>query len=103
MLDAITDVPPPVNEPLRGFAPDSAERTALEQRLAQLAGERVELTMTISGEQRLSDGERIEVVQPHRKEAVLGTLSNATTADVKDAIEAARAAAPGWQQMAYDD
>jgi 1-pyrroline-5-carboxylate dehydrogenase len=103
MFDAITDVPPPVNEPVRSFAPGSAERTALEQRLKQLAGERVELPMTIGGEQRLPDGERIEVVQPHRKASVLGTLSNATAVDVQDAIAAARVAAPGWQRMSYDD
>jgi 1-pyrroline-5-carboxylate dehydrogenase len=54
----------------------------------------VELTMTIGGEQRLAGGERIEVVQPHRKASVLGTLSNATAVDVRDAIAAARAAAP---------
>jgi 1-pyrroline-5-carboxylate dehydrogenase len=94
MFDAITNVPAPVNEPVRSFAPGSAERAALEQWLKQMAGERIELTMTIRGEQRLADGERIDVVQPHRKAAVLGTLSNATAADVKDAIEAARAAAP---------
>jgi 1-pyrroline-5-carboxylate dehydrogenase len=103
MFDAITDVPPPLNEPVRSFAPGSADRTALEQRLKQMAGERVELTMTIGGDQRLSDGERIEVVQPHRKASVLGTLSNATAADVQDAIAAARAAAPGWQRLSFDD
>jgi 1-pyrroline-5-carboxylate dehydrogenase len=103
MFDAITDVPPPVNEPVRSFTPGSAERSALEQRLKQMAGERVELTMTIGGEQRLAGGERIEVVQPHRRSAVLGTLSNAAATDVQDAIAAARAAAPGWQRMSYDD
>src|SRR5205823_11007876 len=45
----------------------------------------------------------IEVVQPHRKDAVLGTLTNARADDVREAIEAARAAAPGWQTMSYDD
>jgi 1-pyrroline-5-carboxylate dehydrogenase len=103
MFDAITDVPAPVNEPIRSFAPGSAERTALEQRLKQMAQERVELTMTIGGEQRLAGGEGIAVVQPHRKASVLGTLSNATAADVRDAIAATRAAAPGWQRMSYDD
>jgi 1-pyrroline-5-carboxylate dehydrogenase len=103
MIDAITDVPPPVNEPVHNFAPGSGERTALEARLKQLAAERVELSMTIGGEQRLADGDRVEVVQPHRKDAVLGTLTNATAHDVRDAIEAARAAAPGWRRMSYDD
>ena len=38
MFDAITDVPPPVNEPVRSFAPGSGERTALEQRLKRFSG-----------------------------------------------------------------
>ena len=103
MFDAISQVPPPYNEPIHDFAQGSAERTALEARLKQIAGERVELTMTIGGEQRLGGGEAIDVVQPHRKTAVLGTLGNATADDVRAAVEAARAAAPAWQRMSYDD
>jgi 1-pyrroline-5-carboxylate dehydrogenase len=103
MFDAVTEVPTPINEPVHSFAPGSAERSALEARLKQLAAERVELTMTIGGEQRLADGEQIDVVQPHRKDSVLGSLSNAGPDDVRDAVEAARVAAPGWQRMSYDD
>jgi 1-pyrroline-5-carboxylate dehydrogenase len=94
MIDAVTDVPPPLNEPVHSFAPGSAERTALEARWEQLAAERGELPKSKDGAPRLADGDPIEVVQPHRKDAVLGTLSNATPDDVRDAIEAARAAAP---------
>jgi len=103
MFDAITEVPAPVNEPVHSFAPGSPERSALEARLKQQAAERVELSMTIGGEQRLGGGEPVDVVQPHRKDAVLGTLTNATPDDVRDAIAAARTAAPGWQRMSYDD
>jgi 1-pyrroline-5-carboxylate dehydrogenase len=103
MIDAVTDVPAPVNEPPNNFAPGSPERSALEERLKQLASERAELTMTIGGEHRLGGGEPIDVVQPHRKDAVLGTLNNATADDVRAAIDAARDAAPGWQRMSYDD
>jgi 1-pyrroline-5-carboxylate dehydrogenase len=103
MFNAVTQVPPPVNEPVHDFAPGSAERAAIEERLKQLAAERVELTMTIGGEQRLGGGEPLDVVQPHRKDAVLGTLRNATPDDVRDAVESARAAAPAWQRMSYDD
>jgi 1-pyrroline-5-carboxylate dehydrogenase len=103
MIDAITDVPAPVNEPPNNFAPGSPERSTLEERLKQLASERAELTLTIGGEQRLGGGEPIDVAQPHRKDAVLGTLNNATADDVQAAVDAAREAAPGWQRMSYDD
>ena len=103
MFDAVTQVPPPVNEPVHDFAPGSAERAALEETLKQLAAERVDLTMAVGGEQRAGGGEPIDVVQPHRKDAVLGTMHNATPADAADAVEAARAAAPAWRRMSYDD
>jgi 1-pyrroline-5-carboxylate dehydrogenase len=103
MFDAVTQVPTPINEPVRSFAPGSAERTGLEAVLKQLAGERVDLTMNIGGEERMGGGEPIDVVQPHRKDAVLGTVHNATADDARDAVEAARAAAPEWRRLSYDD
>jgi 1-pyrroline-5-carboxylate dehydrogenase len=102
-MDAVTNVPPPVNEPVRTYAPGSAERAALEARVKELAGERAELTMTIGGRQRMGSGDRIAVVQPHHHQQVLGDLGNATDAEVAAAIEAARAAAPGWRALSYDD
>jgi 1-pyrroline-5-carboxylate dehydrogenase len=103
MLDAITQVPAPYNEPMSDFASGSPARNAIESRLKELAADPAELVMTIGGERRLGGGNPIDVVQPHRKDAVLGTMHNATAADVTAAIEAARAAAPGWRRMSYDD
>ena len=103
MLDAVTNVPFPGNEPVRGYAPGSPERLALEAQIKALAGERAELTMTIGGRRRSGDGESIQVVQPHNHRHVLGDLRNATGADVTAAIEAAAEAAPGWRALSFDD
>jgi len=103
LLDAVTNVPFPANEPVRTYAPGSAERAALEEQLKTQAGQRAELTMTIGGRQVVGAGERIEVVQPHQRRHVLGELHNATGADLSAAIEAARAAAPGWRALSFDD
>jgi 1-pyrroline-5-carboxylate dehydrogenase len=102
-MDAVTNVPVPGNEPIKGYAPGSAERVTLEQKIKDLAGERAELTMTIGGRQVPGGGEVIDVVQPHNHRHVLGQLHNATDADVTAAIEAARAAAPGWRELSFDD
>ncbi|MCW2912625.1 MAG: 1-pyrroline-5-carboxylate dehydrogenase [Actinomycetia bacterium] len=102
-MDAVTQVPVPVNEPVRGHAAGSAELSALRQRVAELAAEPLELTAAIAGERRLGGGEPIEVRQPHRHAAVLGTLHNSTAADARAAIDAARAAAPGWAALSFDD
>jgi 1-pyrroline-5-carboxylate dehydrogenase len=101
-MDAVTNVPPPINEPVLDYAPGSPERNELEGRLKQMAADQVELTMAIGDEHRLGGGEPIDVVQPHRRQAKLGTLANATADDVRQAIDAAAAAAASWQRMSFD-
>jgi 1-pyrroline-5-carboxylate dehydrogenase len=102
-MDAVTNVPTPVNEPVKGYPPGSPERSALEAKIKELASGRTELTMTIGGRQRLGGGERVSVVQPHNHAHVLGELGNATEADVEAAIEAAKRAAPAWRELSFDD
>jgi 1-pyrroline-5-carboxylate dehydrogenase len=102
-MDAVTNVPQPVNEPVHDYAPGSPERKALSSRLEQMADEHVELTMSINGEHRMGGGEPIDVVQPHNHKALLGTMRDATPDDVRQAVAAAKAAAPAWQHMSFDD
>uniref|UniRef100_UPI00084C32B4 L-glutamate gamma-semialdehyde dehydrogenase n=1 Tax=Streptomyces niveus TaxID=193462 RepID=UPI00084C32B4 len=102
-MDAVTQVPTPVNEPVHGYAPGSPERARLEAKLKELADHPVDLPMTIGGHKRMGGGERFDVVQPHNHRAVLGTYGNATVKDAQDAVDAALAAAPGWRAMAFDD
>ncbi|QMV24496.1 L-glutamate gamma-semialdehyde dehydrogenase [Streptomyces sp. SCUT-3] len=102
-MDAVTQVPVPVNEPVRTYAPGSAERARLEAALKEVAGGPRELPMTIGGVRRMGGGERVDVVQPHRHAARLGTFAAATVGDARDAVEAALAAAPGWRALSFDD
>jgi 1-pyrroline-5-carboxylate dehydrogenase len=102
-MDAVTQVPPPYNEPIRQYQPGSADRSALAARIKDLVGERAELTMTIGGRSVMGGGERLPVVQPHNHRHVLGWFGNATDADVAAAIEAATAAAKGWRALSFDD
>jgi 1-pyrroline-5-carboxylate dehydrogenase len=102
-MDAISSVPEPFNEPVRAYAPDSAETASLRRRIAELAGERHELTMSIGGERRMAGGEPIDVVQPHNHKHVLGASAQATTKDVADAVSAAKLAAPAWRELPFDE
>ena len=102
-MDAVTQPPVPVNEPIHGYAPGSPERASLEARLKEMAGEQVDLTMTVDGQQRMGGGDRFQVVQPHRHSAVLGVGAQATAADVADAVDAALAAAPAWRDLPFDE
>ncbi|WP_433892906.1 L-glutamate gamma-semialdehyde dehydrogenase [Streptomyces sp. CA-111067] len=102
-MDAVTQVPAPVNEPVHSYAPGSPERARLEAKLKELAGAPADLPMFIGGEQRMGGGERVDVVQPHNHGARLGSYADATTQDAEDAVAAALAAAPAWRAMAFDD
>jgi 1-pyrroline-5-carboxylate dehydrogenase len=102
-MDAISNVPAPVNEPVLGYAPGSAEREALEKRVKELSGAAAELTMTVGGERRMAGGAAVDVVQPHNHAAVLGRTGEATAADVRAAIDAALAAAPAWRALPFDE
>ena len=102
-MDAITTVPPPVNEPNLDYAPGSSERAELEKQLVELASHQFELTNAIGGTRKHGGGPEIAVVQPHNHQHVLGVLRGSTPKDAKAAIRAAREAAPGWSAMSFDD
>ena len=102
-MDAVTQTPTPVNEPVLDYAPGSPERAELELALVRLGGERVDLPHTIGGKRVMGGGKKIDVRQPHAHRKVLGTLRNATLGDAQAAVEAATAAAPGWRELSFDD
>jgi 1-pyrroline-5-carboxylate dehydrogenase len=102
-MDAVTQVPVPANEPVHGYGPGSAERERLQRALGDLAAHPVDLTMTIGGVQRMGGGRRVRVVQPHAHRKTLGVLKHATAADARDAVAAAKKAAPGWRALPFDE
>ncbi|MDO3638974.1 L-glutamate gamma-semialdehyde dehydrogenase [Mycolicibacterium arseniciresistens] len=102
-MDAITDVPLPANEPVHDYAPGSGERTRLTDALSALAADPLDLPHVIGGEHRMGGGTRIDVVQPHRHGARLGTLTNAEHTDAGAAVDAAIAAKAGWEATPFDE
>ena len=102
-MDAITNVPAPYNEPIGTFAPGTPERAGLEQGLKDLVATTHELTNVIGGKKVMASGEKIEVRSPHEHSRVLGVTANSTQADATSAIAAAKAAAPMWRDLPFDE
>jgi 1-pyrroline-5-carboxylate dehydrogenase len=102
-MDAVSSVPAPSNEPVRGYAPGSPERESLQRRIAELEGDKHEFTMTIGGKHRMAGGDAVDVVQPHDRAHVLGVAAQATEQDVADAVAAAKQAAPAWRALPFDE
>jgi 1-pyrroline-5-carboxylate dehydrogenase len=95
-------VPPPVNEPVRSYAPGSPEKAAIKARLASMAKERIEMPLIIGG-QEIRTGDIAESVMPHDHAHVLGTYHRASTKHVEQAIAAAKRASADWSNWAWED
>ncbi len=95
-------VPPPVNDPIRSYAPDTHERAALKARLAAMAADTVDIPLVVGGKE-LRPGGLANVVMPHDHHHVLGTYHQASAQHVHDAIDSALAARREWAAWSFDD
>src|SRR6185436_9743844 len=95
-------VPPPVNEPIKSYAPGSPERASLKARLKSMAAETADMPLIIGGKE-ICTSDTAASVMPHDHKHVLGTYHKATEAHVQQAIEAAAAARAEWSGWAFED
>ena len=97
-------VPPPVNEPIRSYAPGSPERASLKARLKAMAAETVDMPLIIGGKD-IRTGDTATSVMPHDHAHVLGEYHKATeqhvaAGDRSGAAAHARVVAPGRSTIA---
>lgn len=102
MHNAIALLPPPVNEPVRAYAPGSPERTALATALAEMRAQTHEVLPVIGG-RRVETGRVDRLVAPHDIAHEVGTFHKARPEDVQAAIAAALEARHDWARMAWTD
>ncbi len=104
-MDALTNVPRPVNEPVRTYAPGSPERAELEAALARfVAAEPVEILGTFGAERRPGTGaDRFAVTMPSDRHHVLAHVRQASHEDTRAAIDGALAAGPEWAALPFDE
>jgi 1-pyrroline-5-carboxylate dehydrogenase len=103
-MDAVTTVPVPVNEPVRGYAPGSPERASLRRELDFLAAEPVEVWPVIDSAWR-PDGDAAvhEVRMPSDHGTLLARVRQSSAADAAAAIAAAGRAKPAWAALPFDE
>lgn len=95
-------VPPPRNEPPRGYAPGSPERVAIKARLVQMAAERVDIPLVIGGLD-VRTGSLGQSVMPHDHRHVLADFHKAGEQEMAAAVEAARQAHREWSSWPWED
>jgi 1-pyrroline-5-carboxylate dehydrogenase len=98
----VRNVPPPVNEPNYSYLPGSAERAELKARLAQMAGERIDIPVIIGGCE-IRTGPVEQAVMPHDHRHVLADWHMADERQVLQAIAAAADAHREWSRWSWED
>ncbi len=94
--------PVPQNEPVKGYAPGSPERSELRLRLQQMEAERIEIPLVIGGED-VRTGDTFEAVMPHRKSHVLADVHAGGPEEVERAIRAAGEAWHDWSRTPWEE
>ena len=94
--------PPPVNEPVRSYAPGTPERAELKARLDSMSAEQVDIPIVVNGRE-IRTGDTAQIVMPHAHQHVLGTWHAATTEHVAQAIKAAERARADWGNWPFEE
>src|SRR5262252_6725433 len=95
-------VPPPVNEPIRSYAPGSPERASLKAKLKAMASEKIDMPLLIGGKE-VKTGACGRTVMPHDHAHVLGEYHKASEKHVLQAVEAAQGAQKEWASWPFAD
>ncbi len=98
---AISKVPTPLNEPVKGYAPGSPERASLKAKLAQMSAETIEMPLVIDGKD-VRTSKRGKAVMPHRHAHELGEFHLGGEAEVQMAIRAALRAQKDWANLPWE-
>lgn len=100
MNNAIFRFPNPGNEPVKAYAPGSAEKAELKKALTQVSSEEWDIPLIIGGKE-VRTGNTGKVVMPHDHGHVLATYHKAGEKEVQMAIDAAMKAHREWSELPW--
>jgi 1-pyrroline-5-carboxylate dehydrogenase len=101
-MSSIPKVPPPWNEPVHTYAPETPERAELKRTLQEMSSERIDIPIIIGGRE-LRTGETAEAVMPHDHRHVLATWHRAGVGEAAEAVRAAVEAQAEWASWGWED
>lgn len=101
MAKGFFNVPVAVNEPVLSYAPGSAERKELQEKLREMRGMELELPMIIGGKE-IRTGKLERMFPPHEIAHTLGYYHQGDASHVTMAIEAAMAARDQWAALSWE-
>lgn len=103
MANAFFNVPVAKNEPVRAYAPGTAEHTALISKYHELKNQApIDVPMYI-GDQKVHTANKEAMTMPHDHQTVLGHFSMGDAAHVEAAIAAALQAKSAWAALPWQE
>ncbi|MEZ5013995.1 MAG: L-glutamate gamma-semialdehyde dehydrogenase [Chitinophagales bacterium] len=101
MSNAFFQIPIAVNEPVKSYAPGTAERKALKEAIADLKSRQLDIPMFIGGKEVRTD-KTISIHPPHELAHTLGQYHKGDEGHVRQAIDAALAAKKDWENTPWE-
>ncbi len=101
MLKGFFNVPTPVNEPVKTYAPGSPERKELQKALAEARSKQIDVPMYI-GSEEVRTGNTHPMSPPHDHKHILGHFHEGDASHVTQAINAALGAKEAWEKLAWE-
>jgi 1-pyrroline-5-carboxylate dehydrogenase len=102
MANAYFRPPLVINEPVLDYAPDSSERSKLQEQIKAYRGKEIDVPMFIGGKEVFTD-EKVSMHPPHDLKHTLGHYSKGNQKHVKEAIDAALSAKKDWENMPWQE
>ena len=101
MTFGISNVPAPVNEPVKEYRPGSPEREALKKAIQELRAQEIDIPMYI-GEKEVRTENKIRIAPPHDHQHTLGYFHEGQAQHVQQAIDEALAAKEAWAALSWE-
>ncbi|TVP44247.1 MAG: L-glutamate gamma-semialdehyde dehydrogenase [Mongoliibacter sp.] len=101
MLKGFFNVPEPINEPVKSYAPGSPERKELQEMLKTLRGQQIDVPMYIGSEEVRTEKKR-PLNPPHDHQHLLGHFHEGDVSHVEQAVNAALGAKEAWESMEWE-
>ncbi len=93
--------PTPVNEPIKSYAPGSAEKKELKAKIQSMKSELRDIPMIIGGQEIRTD-QKVEIRPPHETSHLLGTFSHGDGTHVRSAIDSCLSVQKEWALMSWE-
>ncbi|CAD0001044.1 L-glutamate gamma-semialdehyde dehydrogenase [Flavobacterium chungangense] len=101
MLKGFFNVPKAVNEPVKGYAPNSPERTAVQSAYTTMWNSQIDVPLHI-GSEEIRTGNTRNITAPHDHQHVVGKYHLAEKQHIEKAIANALESRKAWANMAWE-